>query len=557
MRPFLLILLVWICCHGASGQQTVGLFTQSPAQEDGYVLFSPMFGKDIYLIDKCGRKVHSWNSKYQPGVSVYLLPDGTLLRPGNVGNKTFSYAGSGGLIEQLDWNSNVTWSYNISSAIECQHHDICRMPNGNILAIVWVLKSDIEATSMGRDPLKTSATVWSEKVIELKPTGTDSAEIIWEWRVWDHLVQQFDPSRPNWGQVSEHPELIDINYAAKNANPDWLHLNSISYNAELDQIMLSSYYFNEFWVIDHSTDRVEANMHTGGRCGKGGDLLYRWGNAEAYGRGNAPDRKFYAQHDAHWIPKGFRDGGKIMVYNNGNGRPEGSFSSVEVIDPPLDSFGNYTIMAGNAYEPERASWIYMGRPPLDFYSPIISGAARLSNGNTLITEGTKGILFEVDTSGNTVWKYVSPVGAGGTIVSQGTDPTQPYIFRCYQYPPTYPGFLGHILAPGAPIESSPLSYSCLSPTTPTQIAGNEVQANIAVTAGNPFNNNIVLSGITAGKMIQADLLNSMGMHCGHWDIQPTKDGHAALQVPDNLAAGIYLFKIRDSRQQTTIKLVHE
>jgi hypothetical protein len=81
-------------------------------------------------------------------------------------------------------------------------------------------------------------------------------------------------------------------------------VNSVSYNAKLDQILISVRSFNEFWIIDHSVTTKEAAGHTGGRSGKGGDLLYRWGNPSAYRAGKTSDQKLFAQHDAHWIPEG-------------------------------------------------------------------------------------------------------------------------------------------------------------------------------------------------------------------------------------------------------------
>lgn len=47
-----------------------------------------------------------------------------------------------------------------------------------------------------------------------------------------------------------------------------------------------------------------------------------------------------------------------------------------------------------------------------FYSPYISSAQRLPNGNTLITEGSNGRLFEVTAEHELVWEYVSPYTDG-------------------------------------------------------------------------------------------------------------------------------------------------
>ena len=80
-----------------------------------------------------------------------------------------------------------------------------------------------------------------------------------------------------------------------------MHTNSIDYNEEFDQILISVRYFNEIWVIDHSTTTEEAAGHTGGNSGKGGDLLYRWGNPKNIGREPRVINSSLGQHDASWI----------------------------------------------------------------------------------------------------------------------------------------------------------------------------------------------------------------------------------------------------------------
>jgi hypothetical protein len=170
-------------------QQTVGLINNTIDSYNGYTLFAPMTGTTTYLIDNCGEKVHSWNSAYKPGLSAYILEDGTLLRTRNTNNTTYTAGGSGGGIEMLDWNGNVIWEYTISTSNECQHHDIKYLPNGNILVIVWDSKTQVEATQAGRTTSGT--TLWSEKIIEIQPDLINGGgTIVWEWNAWDHLVQE-------------------------------------------------------------------------------------------------------------------------------------------------------------------------------------------------------------------------------------------------------------------------------------------------------------------------------------------------------------------------------
>ena len=190
-----------------------------------------------------------------------------------------------------------------------------------------------------------------DSLVEIKPTGKTTGEVVWEWHLWDHLVQDFDKTKANFGNVAEHPELVNINYgedelpsviAAKDGkrqaqggwqrrrrtrppriNPDYTHFNGVAYNPDLDQIAVSVWAFSEFWIIDHGTTTAQAAGHTGGRRGKGGDLLYRWGNPRAYRAGTKADRKLFRQHNAHWIPQGLPGAGHLLLFNNGGERPDG------------------------------------------------------------------------------------------------------------------------------------------------------------------------------------------------------------------------------------------
>ena len=438
----------------SSAQTTVGLLQHSSGTlDDGYVLFAPMTSNTTYLIDKCGEQVKTWQSTYKPGLSCYILPDGTLLRTGNTNNSTFDAGGSGGAIQKIDWDGNVTWTYTISSTSECQHHDVKALPNGNVLAIVWEAKTAEEAIAQGRNPALTTATVWSEKIIEIEPQGATGGNIVWEWHLWDHLIQDFDNTKPNFGDVGTNPQLFDINYnASANAanGQDWIHLNSVDYNETLDQILLSSHSFCEVWIIDHSTSKAQAASHSGGNTNKGGDLLYRWGNPAAYDKGSPGSKKLFGQHNAQWIAAGFPYENQILIFNNGNGRPGGNYSTVEIIDPPLN--GN-TYTATLPYLPTDVSWIYNDNNTENVYAQNISGAEQLSNGNVIICDGPSGTFSEVDTQGNLLWKYVNPVRNTGPM-TQGTNPSSNLVFRCSFYPSNYAGFTGHSFTPSGTIENS-------------------------------------------------------------------------------------------------------
>ena len=428
----------------AQAQQTLGLFENLEGSQDGYTLFSPQNSEVTFLINNCGEQVHSWTSNYLPGLSSYLLDDGILLRTGRV----MGMGGGIGVVEMLDWNSNVVWSHSVSNTHGRQHHDIELLPNGNILLIVWDEKTQNEVSIAGSSTINTS--INSEQIIEIQPDLVNGgATVVWEWKTWDHLIQDTDSQKENFGVIADSPERIDVNFLGHN-NTDWLHFNGVDYNEEFDQIIISVHNFSEFWIIDHSTSTIGASGSTGGNYGKGGDLLYRWGNPQAYNQGTSADQKLFLQHHTHWIPEGLVDAGKILLFNNQVGSAP-NYSTVNIVDLPVDNEGNYTYNSGS-FGPVDFDWTYQSPNPSDFYSNIISGAERLENGNTLICEGVGGRFFEIDADGNKVWEYVNPVNDEGTM-AQFSEPTLNNVFRCSRYTSDYSGLNGQLLSPQGYIES--------------------------------------------------------------------------------------------------------
>jgi hypothetical protein len=424
---------------------TVGLLEHSEGSlDDGYVLFAPMSDSTTYLIDKCGYIVHKWNGKYLPALTVHLLPNGKLLKTGIDKESTFSNGGGGGYIEIQNWDGTIEWSYKLSTATECQHHDVKYLPNGNILAIVYDNKTFEEVQTAGRDPESFNKYFWSEKITELRPIGKDSAEVVWEWKVWDHLVQDFDIEKSNYANVQLHPELIDVNLYSSTKPRDWHHLNAVDYNPKFDQILLSSRHYNEIWVIDHSTTTAEAASHEGGKYGKGGDLLYRWGNPQSYRHGNEENQQLFHQHSAYWIEDGMPYAGSIMVFNNLRGPNNAKYSSVDIIKSPVDSEGFYDNEL--PYAPATTEWSYTAPNTKDFFGMNLSSAQMLENGNVLICNGPEGCFFEIDTLKNLVWKYINPVVSGG-IILQGLSPQLTnLVYRCEFYPANFEGFVGKDLS---------------------------------------------------------------------------------------------------------------
>ncbi len=444
-KVYFFTILLSILSLNAYAQQTVGLFINSQKSFDGYTLFAPIKSETTYLINNNGKKVHSWHSNYLPGLSCYLMKNGVLLRTGKVPGPS----GGSGIVEMIDWEGNVIWDYAINPELGKQHHDVELLPNGNILFIVSDVRSQAEVNQAGSfTPL---SEIKSEQIIEVQPDLiSGGGTVVWSWKVWDHLIQDTDTSKDNYGTVSLKPERIDINFLSHNTS-DWLHINGVDYNAKFDQIILSVHNFSEFWIIDHSTSTIEAADSVGGTYDQGGDLLYRWGNPQAYDQPTAYDQKLFLQHHTHWIPDSYPGGGKILLFNNQAGDLQNQdYSTINIVGLPVDSYGYYSYN-GSAYDPVDFDWTYMAPNPTDFYSSIISGVHRLKNGNTLICEGVGGRFFEIDENKDIVWEYINPVNDFGPM-RQGTVAENNNVFRCVRYSSDYSGLQNKDLTPGGPIE---------------------------------------------------------------------------------------------------------
>jgi len=399
------------------------LFSQEPYE--GYVLYTPGgmgSGGTTYLRDVDNSIYNSWSHSYGPASMPYLHPgdepgfENTLLYyPCRVNNPTMDTGGVGGRVEIYNWDGALLWSYNLSSTLYQHHHDIDVLPNGNILMVAWERLYSSEWQALGRTGVNNSLNqMWTTVIFEIQPNiETGGAETVWEWHITDHLVQDQNSNLSNYGNISENPQLLDINYPGQfepssSGILDWNHTNCISYNHILDQIVISARHMNEIYIIDHSTTISEAASHTGGNSGKGGDFLYRWGNPQNYNRGTDSDQILGAQHGVNWIPQGYPGEGNLILFNNFH---TNSSSAVLEIITPINSNGVYDINEVDSYAPESHLWIYES----DFFSNKQSGAFRLSNGNTLITSDQDSRLFEVDIDGNIVWEYTGDLDTARAI----------------------------------------------------------------------------------------------------------------------------------------------
>ena len=411
---------------------------------DGATLVAPLRSRTTYLVDAAGETLHSWPSEWTPGNSAYLMGDGSLLRCGkDAGNAPYRGGGEGGRIQRIGWDGELMWDHQLANSRRRQHHDIEPLPNGNVLAIVWEGVSTEDAIAAGRDAGSIGDRgIWPDAILELKPVGASEAEVVWEWHAWDHLIQDRDREKPNYGDPAAHPHRINVNFdrrerprsaaelereaaeqerlrglgygggddeprrgrrgrggrGGRGGGSDWMHTNGIDYDPATDLIAISVRSASEVWFIDHSTPTDEARTGEGGRRGRGGDLLHRFGRPASWGAEG--EQVLFHQHDPQFLPAA----GAIMlsVFNNGSGRPGGDRSSADVFTIPFTEdagFGD-----GPPAQPELA-WTWDGGEERIFNGHI-SGVQRLGNGNTLVCLGEEGRVLEVSADHRVVWEYL-------------------------------------------------------------------------------------------------------------------------------------------------------
>jgi len=471
----------------------------------GYTLFSPFRGKNSYLIDMYGNVVHLWpypEGWRTPGTEAIekharLLEDGTLLR--GVIDSANRGRMSGAIYQLVEWDGEVSWQHDEERPGYTPHHDFRMIWNPKLEArtLMYVVSKEMshdDVIALGADPAKhENYDSRPDGIVEVDMDGN----VIWEWNISDHLVQDYSPEYPNYGVVSEHPGKMDPNFG-RGVTGDWIHINAFDYNEILDQVVISNSIFSEFYVVDHGATFIPGDSERSVElaAGDGGDFIFRWGNPCVYDSGECPrsinegqssvdgHQQVFRIHDIQWIrgkevaPFGsdLPGTGNFLVFDNGNRRLGNRFSQLVEINPYDGSMelGVYVpeTVAGYIQQPRgrgatqrqntyRASniskqivWTYASNLENAFYSNYISGTQRLPNGNTLACSGGHGHFFEVTPEGEVVWEYINPVGdrAEGqygiyTVMTDEAGQRFNAAFRCARYRLDYVGLEGRDLTP--------------------------------------------------------------------------------------------------------------
>ena len=386
------------------------------------------------LINSTGEVLHTWSNglNAHSGSVAYLREDGLLLRSGQrSGVAGGVLPGSYGTVQLVDPEGQVLWEFDLQQANELTlHHDFKPIGDENVLVTVWEFLDEVEMEALGWQQGPGETGVWMEGLMEIRPNLEDgSSEIVWEWWLSDHLVQEADANEANFGVVAESPGRVDINFNSGTPRGDYFHISGIDYNPERDEIVLCPNNIDELWVVDHSTTTAEAATSEGGNSGQGGDLIYRWGNPAVYQFGGGDGLQFLSgAHDPRWFFCPEKNEWQLTVHNNDRVDidPGDSDSQVLELELPFDETGNYVLEEGSAYAPVAPEVLYEIDPtaPFNFSTPFMGGAQKLGNGNLLLTLATQGQLVEVNLQGELVWT---------------ADIANGFVFKAQNYPISFAG----------------------------------------------------------------------------------------------------------------------
>lgn len=279
------------------------------------------------------------------------------------------------------------------------HHDVKYMDNGNILLLGREPIDSLQQLAIGI--VAPMDTIWSDFVWEIKPTGPSQYNLVWQWNLKNHLIQDKDPSKNTYAVVKSNLGKIDMNFRSLSSSRPWF-VNSIDYNDDRDEILLNTELGGETWIIDHSTTTDEAKGNSGGNSAKGGQIIFRWGNPQSYQRGNSEDIVQYGSSGHNWIPPGYPDAGKILFTNGGDDRiadPLGlRYATIEMIQPSYDSQGRYILNADSIYQTDIHEILFAENQlsRTRFWGKV----EQLESGNLLFVNGEKGRITELTKTGN-------------------------------------------------------------------------------------------------------------------------------------------------------------
>jgi hypothetical protein len=398
-----------LCMAVASSAPTVyptGTTIYDPEKTwNGYTVLSPLGEEAAVVIDMNGNVVKSWDGfRNSAGGPVRILPGGQVIAA--VGANPPKQESLG--LVQKDFDGNIVWQFDRNEQIETnagdrvwslrQHHDWQRedFPAG-------YYSPEFEPASSGSNTLVLTHTTHrlpgvteareleDDRIIEVSWDG----EILWEWTAGEHIDA--------FGFSADARETIASAPGFGGGAFDWIHINSATYLGPNRFFDAGDERFAPDNVIISSRQASLVSI-----VARDGSIVWQLGPDFSESPEEMQIRQIIGQHHAHMIPKGLPGAGNIMIFDNGGSSGYGSPNSLAP-----NGLGIYARATSRILEVDPVSlevvWSYAAT---GFFSTNISSAQRLPNGNTLITEGAPGRLFEVTAEGDIVWEYMHPVFSG-------------------------------------------------------------------------------------------------------------------------------------------------
>lgn len=405
---------------------------------NGYTLYQATTFRSMdvgaILIDMNGNVVNQW--KGFDGSPNKMLPGGYIMGSTRVRNPKYGFQDMVDIV-QVDWDGNIMWKFNKYERIKDprqkptwmarQHHDYQREGNpvGYYVPGMDPLVDKGNTFILCHKNLKNTQIsdklLLDDTIIEVTWDG----KIVWEWVCSDHFDEmEFSEDAKN--TMYRNPNIRALKGGEVG---DWMHMNSMSLlgpNKWFDTGDERFHPDNIIWC-GRETNIVAITDKKTGR------IVWQVGPDYTVNQALRKLGQIIGQHHAHIIPRGLPGEGNILIFDNGGwagygtpnpGSPTGKgnalrdYSRVLEFDPTtLDIIWQYTPHEAGAVIPLTAHI---------FYSGFISSAQRLPNGNTLITEGADGRVFEVTPEHDIVWEYLSPYKIRAQKIS--------LVYRAYRVP---------------------------------------------------------------------------------------------------------------------------
>jgi len=323
---------------------------------------------------------------------------------------------------QRDFDGKVVWRFNRGEQIKApqglvwsarQHHDWQRddFPAGyyspeytpSTAPRTTLILSHAERMQ----PNVADVTLGDDRLIEVNEKG----DIVWQWLASDHIDEM--------GFAPDARAVIKSAAAFNKARGsyDWLHVNSATYVGPNQWFDKGDMRFAPNHVIISSREASIIAI-----VARDGSVVWRMGPDFSASRELRAIRQIIGQHHPHLIPKGLPGAGNLLVFDNGGSSGYGFAGPIAPEGRGAFQRATSRVLEINPVTLQLV-WSYTNAR---FFSTNISGAQRLPNGNTLITAGAGGRMFEVTPEGATSWEYMFPMFTGANQSNA--------VYRAYRVP---------------------------------------------------------------------------------------------------------------------------